>query len=174
MRKFLFLTTIILYSSSFFAQASFDKYNDQDDIKTVVVNKKMFELMSKVRVDASDAETQRYMTLIKKLDNLKVYTTRNSKRAQDMKITADKYVSSAGLEELMLVNQDGKNVKISVKSGAGNSINELLMFIDGANSSEETVLMSLTGNFYLNEVSALTDKIKIPGGVDLKDVTKAK
>jgi hypothetical protein len=31
----------------------------------------MFELMSKVKVDASDKETQ-YMNLIKKLDNLKV------------------------------------------------------------------------------------------------------
>jgi hypothetical protein len=32
----------------------------------------MFELMSKVKVDASDKETQQYMNLIKKLDNLKV------------------------------------------------------------------------------------------------------
>jgi hypothetical protein len=35
----------------------------------------MFELMSKVKVDASDKETQQYMNLIKKLDNLKVLTT---------------------------------------------------------------------------------------------------
>ncbi|NRT11146.1 DUF4252 domain-containing protein [Flavobacterium sp. 14A] len=174
MKKYIVLFTVLLYSGSFFAQANFDKYNDQDDIKTVVVNKKMFDLMSKVKVDASDVETQKYMALIKKLDNLKVYTTTSNKRTQDMKATADKYVSSAGLEELMLVNQNGKNVKISVKSGAGTSINELLMFIDGTDSSEETVLMSLTGNFNLNELSVLTDKIKIPGGLDLKNVSKAK
>jgi hypothetical protein len=35
----------------------------------------MFELMSKVKVDASDKETQQYMNLIKKLDNLKSLTT---------------------------------------------------------------------------------------------------
>lgn len=175
MKKYIIPFVILLYSSVFFAQASFDKYNDQDDVRTVVVNKKMFDLMSKVKVDASDQETQKYMTLIKKLDNLKVYSTNNAKRAQDMKGTAEKYVKSAGLEELMLVNENGKNIKISVKSAAsGGTINELLMFIDGANNTDETVLMSLTGNFDLNEISILTDKIRIPGGDDLKKATKAK
>jgi hypothetical protein len=40
--------------------------------------------------------------------------------------------------------------------------------------SNETVLMSLTGNFDLNEISILTDKMRIPGGDDLKKATKEK
>jgi hypothetical protein len=37
------------------------------------------------------------------------------------------------------------------------------MFIDrGGSKSDETVLMSLTGNFDLNEISILTDKMRIP------------
>jgi hypothetical protein len=34
--------------------------------------------------------------------------------------------------------------------------------------------MSLTGNFDLNEISILTDKMRIPGGDDLKKATKGK
>jgi hypothetical protein len=34
--------------------------------------------------------------------------------------------------------------------------------------------MSLTGNFDLNEISILTDKMRIPGGDDLKRATKGK
>jgi hypothetical protein len=34
--------------------------------------------------------------------------------------------------------------------------------------------MSLTGNFDLNEIAVLTDKMRIPGGEDLKRATKAK
>jgi hypothetical protein len=41
------------------------------------------------------------------------------------------------------------------------------MFIEGGSKSNETVLMSLTGND-LNEISILTDKMRIPGGDDLK------
>jgi hypothetical protein len=48
------------------------------------------------------------------------------------------------------------------------------MFIEGGSKSNETVLMSLTGNFDLNEISILTDKMRIPGGDDLKKATKGK
>ena len=47
------------------------------------------------------------------------------------------------------------------------------MFIEGA-KNDDTVLMSLTGNFDLNEISILTDKMRIPGGDDLKKATKGK
>jgi hypothetical protein len=46
------------------------------------------------------------------------------------------------------------------------------MFIEGGSKSNETVLMSLTGNFDLNEISIL--KMRIPGGDDLKKATRKK
>jgi hypothetical protein len=175
MRKVIITLVLALITSPFFAQAAFDKFDGQDDVTSIIVNKKMFELMSKVKVDASDRETQQYMNLIKKLDNLKVFTTSSVKATTDMKSAAEKYVRTAGLEELMRVNDSGKNIKILVKSGATDSqIKELLMFIEGGSKANETVLMSLTGNFDLNEISILTDKMGIPGGDDLKKATKGK
>ena len=175
MKKFIITLVIVLVSSPFFAQAAFDKFDGQDDVTSIIVNKKMFELMSKVKVDASDRETQQYMNLIKKLDNLKVFTTSSTRATNEMRSAAEKYVRTAGLEELMRVNDSGKNIKILVKSGATDSqIKELLMFIEGGSKSDETVLMSLTGNFDLNEISILTDKMRIPGGADLKRATKGK
>ena len=173
--KFFLLTMIFAFSSSaVFSQNSFDKFDGQDGVTSIIVNKKMFELMSKVKVDASDKETQQYLNLIKKLDNLKVFTTKSSRVEGEMRIVADKYIKTAGLEELMRVNENGRNVKILVKSGTTDSqIRELLMFIEGA-KNEDTVLMSLIGNFDLNEISILTDKMRIPGGEDLKKATKVK
>lgn len=173
MKKFIVTLVVVLVSSPFFAQSAFDKFDGQDDVTSIIVNKKMFELMSKVKVDASDRETQQYMNLIKKLDNLKVFTTTSTRATTDMKAAAEKYIKTAGLEELMRVNDSGKNVKILVKSGASDSqIRELLMFSEGGNKANETILMSLTGNFDLNEISVLTDKMKIPGAEDLKRATK--
>ena len=173
--KFFLLTMIFAFSSSaVFSQNSFDKFDGQDGVTSIIVNKKMFELMSKVKVDASDKETQQYLNLIKKLDNLKVFTTKSSRVEGEMRIVADKYIKTAGLEELMRVNENGRNVKILVKSGTTDSqIRELLMFIEGA-KNEDTVLMSLIGNFDLNEISILTDKMRIPGWEDLKKATKVK
>jgi hypothetical protein len=174
MKKFLITVAAVLVSSPFFAQAAFDKFDGQDDVTSIIVNKKMFDLMSKVKVDASDRETQQYLNLIKKLDNLKVFTTKSTRVEGEMKVAADKYIKTAGLEELMRVNDSGKNIKILVKSGVKDSqIRELLMFIEGA-KNDDTVLMSLTGDFDLSEISILTDKMRIPGGDDLKRATKGK
>jgi len=175
MEKFIITLVFTLIATPFFAQSAFDKFDGQDDVTSIIVNKKIFDLMSKVKVDASDKETQQYMNLIKKLDNLKVFTTSRSRATAEMKSAADKYIKTAGLEELMRVNDSGKNIKILVKSGASDSqIRELLMFIEGGSKSNETILMSLTGNFDLNEISILTDKMRIPGGDDLKKATKGR
>jgi hypothetical protein len=173
-KNFIMTLVFAFVSHAFYAQGAFDKYDGQDDVTSVIVNKKMFDLMSKVKVDASDKDTQQYLSLIKKLDNLKVFTTQNSKVEADMKLTADKYIKTAGLEELMRVNDSGRNVKIYVKSGSSaTQIKELFMFIDSG-KNEDTVLLSLTGNFDLNEISVLTDKMKLPGGPDLKKASKGK
>ncbi|WP_413999071.1 DUF4252 domain-containing protein [Flavobacterium sp. W1B] len=168
-KKFLITLIIVLVSSPFFAQTAFDKFDGQDDVTSIIVNRKMFDLMSKVKVDVSDKEAQQYLNLIKKLDNLKVFTTSSTRVTNEMKSAADKYIKTTGLEELMRINDSGKNIKILVKSGASDTqIKELLMFIEGGSKANETVLMSLTGNFDLNEISVLTDKMKIPGGNELK------
>ena len=109
------------------------------------------------------------------LDNLKVFTTSSIAISNEMKATADKYIKTAGLEELMRVNNGGKNIKILVKSGLKDSqIKELLMFIEGSGRDSQSILLSLTGDFDLDEISVLTDKMKLPGGDALKKAAKSK
>jgi hypothetical protein len=175
MRKAVVIFVFILLPTVFFGQTAFDKYDGQDDVTSVIVNKKMFQMMGSVKMDTKNKEDQQYLNLIKKLDNLKVFTTNSTRVTADMKTTSEKYMKSAGLEELMRVNDNGKNIKISVKSGSNDSqIKELLMFMEGSSRGNQTVLMSLTGDFDLNEISVLTDKMRIPGGDELKKATKGK
>ena len=47
------------------------------------------------------------------------------------------------------------------------------MFIENKNVKDnQTVLMSLTGDFDINEISTLTNKMNIPGGDVLKKAGK--
>jgi hypothetical protein len=155
-----------------FAQSPFDKFDGREGVTSVIVSKKMFELMGNIKMDSKDAEAQQYINLIKKLDNLKVFTTANTKYTAEMKSTVDSYLRKYPLEELMRINEGSTSIKIYVKSGATSTqVKELLMFIDGG-GKEESVLMSLTGNFDLNELSVLTDKINLPGGRELKKASK--
>lgn len=174
MKNLAVVIVFLMSSVVSFAQGTFDKFEDKADVAAVVVNKKMFEMMSKVKADPKDKEKQQYFNLLKKLDNLKVFTTSNVKVAAEMKTTVSTYLKTNPLEELMRASNGGKNVKIYVKSGANeNIVRELLMFIEGANfKGAETILLSLTGNFNLDEISMLTEKMNIPGGDDLKKASK--
>ena len=161
----------LLISQVMFSQSVFDKFDGPEDVKTIIVNKKMFEMMSKVK--ANDKETQQYVNLLKKLDNLKVFITSNQKQTAEMRSTADKYLKTAGMDELMRISDGGKNVKIYMRAGANDSIvKELFMFIEGNAKDNETVLFSLTGNFNLDEISALTEQMNLPGGDNLKKASK--
>lgn len=167
-KKLIVTAVFALMPTLFFAQTAFDKFDGQDDVTAVVVNKKMFKMMG----DVKSKENQQYLNLIKKLDNLRVFTTQSARVTSDMKSTSEKYIKTAGLEELMRVTDKGQNIKILVKSGTSDTnVRELLMFIEGSGKNE-TVLMSLTGNFDLNDISLLTDKMNLPGGDNIEKAAK--
>lgn len=130
--------------------------------------------MSKVKVDASDKETQQYLKLIQNLNDLRVFSTTNKAAAQKIKEVADGYIKTSAMEELKKVNENGKQITIDVKrTGNSNVMNEFVMFIqDDTNGMSRTVLMSLTGVFNLEDISILTDKMQIPGGTELKKLTQ--
>ena len=173
MKNLILSVVFIMVTSITFSQSVFDKYEEKEDVTSVVVNKKMFELMSKVKVDASDKETLQYLKLIQNLDDLKVFSTTNAVAAKKMREVADTYIKSAALEELKKVNENGKQVTIDVKRAANSQLKEFVMFIDDdANGINRSVLMSLTGVFSLNDISILTDKMQIPGGTELKKLTQ--
>ena len=178
MKKFIVAIVFAFLPTLIFAQQSvFDKFDGPDDITVVTVTKKMFQMMGDVKMNPKDKEAQQFLSLTKKLNNLKVFTTSNSKHAADMKSTTEKYLKTAGLEELMRVKDGGQNIRILIKTGAKETqVKELLMFIEGASTGKanETVLMSLTGDFDLNDLSVLTEKMNLPGGSALSKGSKGK
>lgn len=175
MKKILIKILFLLSVTTVFGQTVFDKFDSQEEVTSVIVNKKMFELMSKVKMDASDKQAQEYLNLIKKLDDLKVYTTKNSRVRNEMKTTTDTYSKTVGLQELMRLNDNnGRSTKILMKSGEKEAqIKELVLLFEGG-KNDDTVLMRLTGDFNLNEILLLTDKMKIPGAEDLKKAIQSK
>lgn len=172
MKKYIVSIIFLVLASPVFAQSVFDQFEGIESVSAININKKMFELMSKVKLDTSDKETLQYMSLIKKIDNLKVYRTQNERIAMQMRLTSEKYTKAIGLNELMAINDGGKLVRIHSKQGSSETqLKELLLFIEDP-KTKETVLMSIIGDFDLNEVPALTDKMKIPGSAELRKAGK--
>ena len=174
MKNLILSIVLVAFTSLGFSQSAFDKFEDDPNVKAIIVSEKMFELMSKVKVDTKDEKAEQLMLLLKKLDNLKVFISSSTKVSADMKSTVASYLKSNPLDELMRVSEGGKKVNIYVKSGASeNIVKELLMFIEDPTSKDkQAIVMSLTGNFNLDEISALTEKMNLPGGNELKKASK--
>lgn len=175
LKTFGILAIAILLSSSLKAQ-DFSKYNDVREITSIIVNKNMFKLMSKLDMDSEDEETQLYIEMVENLDDVKIFTTENAKYANELKKDFETYLSSNNLEELMQINDEGKNVKFYIKPGKSEDfVNQLVMFINSVDvGDQQSVLMMINGNIDLKNISKLTQKMNIPGGKSLENLDDEK
>ncbi|MFV9550348.1 DUF4252 domain-containing protein [Algibacter sp. PT7-4] len=158
----------------------FEKYSDNADVTYVSIKPKMFQMIAKMGINVDDAEAKAYMDMVQSITSFKTIVTDNKVISADL----SKWVKSrsGGLEELMEVKDDGSEVKFYVKEGKdADHVKELLIFVNGIdkmmddkieiNGKErkiETVVVSLTGDIDLNQISKLTDKMNIPGGQHLE------
>ncbi|MDO5608658.1 MAG: DUF4252 domain-containing protein [Capnocytophaga sp.] len=166
--KCILLTLALLAVMQLSAQSVFDKFEDNNEVTTVVVSQKMFEMLSKI--DSSDPEAKEFMEIAKKLTGLKIFTTKSSNVAQTMRSEVDGYLKKSSLSELMRVKDSGNNVRFYVREGKNaDHVSELLMFAEKA-GNDETVLMTLTGDIDLNKIGTLTKNMNLPD--EVKSVSK--
>ena len=177
-KKLMLALMIAILPMFTFAQSIFDKFEDMDDVSTVVVTKKAFDLMVKMGGTSEDAKE--YVNMISNLNNLRVLATENVTIAADMKAKVDIYLKSSKLSELMRVKDKEGNVRIYIKEGKdADHVSELFMFVEGMGQhiggeerKPEAVIVSITGDIDLNKISELTSKMNIQGGEHLKKVNK--
>lgn len=158
------------------AQSPFDKFEEVKGVTSIVMNQKMFKLLSKVDLNSSDPEMKEYLQLINNLDNVKMYTSADQKVAADMATTMKGYMSSGNLQELMRVNDDGKNVKFYYKGDSTDDfVKEFVMFMNGDIDGEtRSVFFQVTGNIDLKQISKLAQDLDFKGSEALKEVENAK
>ena len=58
-----------------FSQSLFEKYDDMDNVSSVVVNQKMFGMLAEMKIKTNDPEADAFLEQVKTLNNLTVYTT---------------------------------------------------------------------------------------------------
>lgn len=166
MKKLLIIFVIAILPLTSYAQNSaLDKFEDMDDVTSIIVNKEAFRMLAKFK--GGGEEGQEYFDMIKGLKSFKVFTTENKSIAKEMDNIVSKYLKSSKLIELMRIKDKDTNVKIYIRQGKDEDhVSELLMYVGGVskymNNSDsplkaESVILSLTGDIDLNKISKLTE-----------------
>ncbi len=176
MKKIVITVMVVLATAVGFSQSPFDSYEDVKGVTSIVMNQKMFKLLSKVDLNSSDPEMQAYINLVDNLENVKMYTSADGALITKMNTTMKSYISSRNLQELMRANQDGKNVKFYYKEGSSDQyVKEFVMFLNGDLDGENrAVFFQVTGNIDLKQISKLAQELDFKGSEALKEVEKAK
>lgn len=179
------LMTIMLLPLTSMAQDIFAKYAENPEVTYVSIKPKMFQMLAKMDINTDDPEAQEYIKMVNSITSFKVITTGDKAISSDV----SKWVQSrkSSLEELMVVKDDGVNMTFYVKEGRDSDhVSEFLMFVDGLGAITkeadinmngkkrefETVVVSLTGDIDLNQISKLTQKMNIQGGEHLEKKNK--
>lgn len=189
MKKVTVILAVMLMSVSGFSQSVFDKFEDLDGVTSVILNQKMFKMLATMGMDINDPEAREYVEMAKNITGFKVFTTGDEKISSDMKAAVASYLKSSSLEELMRIKDGDQTVNFYVKEGKDeNHVKELLMFISGLKEMTkgqdieingkkrefETVVLTLTGNIDLRQISKLTGQMNMPGGEQLKKAGEKK
>ena len=182
MKKYLAILVLLMTPIAGISQSIFDKYEDMDEVSSVIVNKNMFDLLIKMDVDVDDPEAREFMDIAQSLSGLKVFITEDKTISADMQSTVDKYLKSASLEELMRVKDKDANVKFYIRNGRDSDhVSELLMFVTGIKDMDveiddrkiETVLLTLTGDIDLTKIGSLTKKMNLPEELEKAEKKKS-
>lgn len=173
MKKIAILFILALLPFITNAQA-FEKYENMKEVDAMIMTSKMFKMLAKVDFSESDEEAQQYIRLIENLDEIRMFTSSNNQVRSEMAQDVDSYLKKGSLEQLMRVNENGKNIKFYSKPGKNeNIVSELFMFLEGHEDGEPiSVILSITGDIDLSQLSRLTRDLKVPGADELNNLDK--
>ena len=163
MKKIILLIALTVTSMVTSAQSFFDALEDMDGVDMVVVNKDMFELLSKFNPDKmKDNEAMQIFAMINDLKSFKMFSTDDSFIADKMEVMTNTAIKKHNLTELMRIKEDDSRIKIYVKATKNKEyVREVLMFIKGIDKQtkgiSKSMIISLTGTIDINKMSDLAD-----------------
>lgn len=152
--KSIFLVLLLCCTSLCFAQeALFEKYADMDDVTSVFISKKMFDMMPSIESGGLDL-----MNLKGKIGGLQIVTTEK----QEVRSLMQKEFSSLigkSHEELMRVKDGDTKASFYIEQ-SGEIINEMIMLAD---TESQYVVIRLTGKFTLQDIQQVANSFSDDG-----------
>lgn len=150
--KNIFLILFLCCTSLCFAQDKlFDKYADMDNVTSVFISKKMFDMMPNIESGGLNL-----MNLKGKINNLQVLTSENRDIQDQMRREFSGLISKSH-EELMRVKDNNTKAAFYIEQN-GELINEMIMLAD---TDSNYVVIRLTGKFTLQDIQDVAKSISI-------------
>ena len=141
--KNIFLILFLCCTSLCFAQDKlFEKYADMDNVTSVFISKKMFDMIPNVESGGLNL-----MNLKGKINNLQIVTSDKQEVRDQMRKEFSSLISKSH-EELMRVKDNDTRASFYIVQN-GDLINEMIMLAD---TDSDYVVIRITGKFTLQDI----------------------
>lgn len=169
MKNFIILLLLCGTSASFAQNDAvskfFKSYADDTRFSSVNISPKMFQLVSRIKINDMDADLQ---AMLKNLTGLHILSTKVTPKIFYKEALGK--INTKEYEELMKVRDNGEDVLFLTKATTGSDkIEELLMLVGG---EDEFSLISFIGDIDLNKIGRLGKSFNFQGSEHLEKIKK--
>jgi len=159
MKKLLY-TLLFLLSVNFYAQSFIDKYENIDDITSIIVTDEMFKMLGSIEPEGSKAKEE--IEVLKNLTGLSIVSTEKDQYKKQILQDINTYIKRKQMKELLRINDKDAKVKFYVIKGEKPYLaKELVMIMITKELPSEIVVMDLNGEINLKKLSKLNAKVKM-------------
>ena len=120
----------VLFGGYLMAQTTLNSFEKDAAMSSMVLNKPLFEIMTKVGFDTSNPKDLKFINAIDAIDSIRVFAARSKDVSMALKTSVDNYVSQNGLT---LTNSKSGLRFYKKYGGEKENINEFMMFSDDVN-----------------------------------------
>lgn len=138
---------LVAHASSYAQDKLIEKYMEEDNVTSVVISKKMFQLVG-LNMDTNGLALDGKAD---KVEGMQILTTSDSAQAAAMNSDFTK-LANEGFEELMRV-KDGTTRATFYIQQEGDLITDLIMLV---NDDEEFTVIRLVGQFTIEDIQEIT------------------
>ncbi len=143
----------------------FKIYADDERFSSVYISPKMFQLVSKIKINDMDPDLQ---DMLKNITGLHILSTHQSPKAFYKEAITK--INTKEYEELMKIRDKDEDVLFLTKTNSSSDkIEELLMLVGG---SDEFSMISFVGDIDLNKIGRLGKSLNIDGSEHLEKIKK--
>ena len=147
----------------------YEKYAGKKGFTSINISPEMFKMLASLE-SGEDAQNTQEEQMLSQLSGLKmlIYEPGDGPKVDfisDIKAT----VPVKEYTEMMSVDSEGETVKFLVKKAPDNKISEMVMLVYG---TDETLVMSMTGNLDMATISSISKSLDIEGMEKLDELDK--
>ena len=164
----LFMVPLVLIGQTSPTDALFEKYSGQEGYTTVHISQELFGMLSQID-DQGDPKTKEMKDAMGKLEFVRILMLESCEDKAELNRFKDelKEFEVKEFKELMIVKEEGEEVKFLARKNSDDVIEELLLVID---SDDEAGFISIVGLIDMNTISKLSHTMGIQGMENLEQL----